>query len=154
MGNIKFRFVEWEDWSRIRSLLAACELPSTDVAAGQQDFIVAEADGGIVGAIGIELFGAEGLLRSLVVDPDARRRGVAADLCARMLAHAGNAGVETVYLLTNTADQYFASLGFVTVDRTDVPEPIRSTAEFRTLCPSTARCMRKSLLNTIGSPRL
>ncbi|MFW6382934.1 MAG: hypothetical protein ACOCZD_02725 [Haloferacaceae archaeon] len=62
-----------------------------------------------------------------------------------MLERARNDGLGAVYLLTTTAADFFADLGFEPVDREAVPEPIRQSAAFADLCPSTATCMRRDL---------
>jgi N-acetylglutamate synthase-like GNAT family acetyltransferase len=54
-------------------------------------------------------------------------------------------GLETIVLLTQTAETFFAKRGYVPTLREQVPEPIRQTAEFRALCPATAVCMSKAL---------
>jgi amino-acid N-acetyltransferase len=54
-------------------------------------------------------------------------------------------GVETIVLLTQTAETFFAKRGYERTRRERVPEPIRQTAEFRSLCPATAVCMSRAL---------
>ena len=50
---------------------------------------------------------------------------------------------DAVYL-TTTAEGYFARHGFGAIDRATVPPAIRSSAEFSTLCPTTAVVMRST----------
>ena len=138
------------DFGAIRDLLEVCALPTADLSADLHQFIVAEQDGQIVGTIGLETFGADALLRSLAVRSESRGLGLASALCSRMLSHAGNLGVGILYLLTTTAEEYLVKFGFTRCDRETLPEAIGSTEEFRTLCPSTATCMRKDL-STLGS---
>jgi amino-acid N-acetyltransferase len=45
-------------------------------------------------------------------------------------------------VLTTTAERFCAARGFERIDRGDVPGPIAATAEFRTLCPASAVCLR------------
>ena len=54
-------------------------------------------------------------------------------------------GLRTIVLLTQTAESFFAKRGYALTPREQVPEPIRQTAEFRSLCPATAACMSKAL---------
>ena len=58
---------------------------------------------------------------------------------------AGEAGVETLYLLTTTAPEFFGERGYAEVNREEAPEAIRGSTEFADLCPTTATCMRKRL---------
>ncbi len=54
-------------------------------------------------------------------------------------------GLKTMVLLTQAAEGFFGKRGYVLTPREQVPEPIRQTAEFRSLCPATAACMSKAL---------
>jgi mannose-6-phosphate isomerase-like protein (cupin superfamily) len=56
-------------------------------------------------------------------------------------SHARNLGVRRLYLLTTTAEAYFAKRGFERCAREAAPAAIRQTREFRSLCPDTAACM-------------
>jgi amino-acid N-acetyltransferase len=53
-------------------------------------------------------------------------------------------GISQVYLLTNTAANFFAWLGYQVMKRTDAPLPIQSTAQFSSLCPDSAVLMFKN----------
>jgi amino-acid N-acetyltransferase len=52
-------------------------------------------------------------------------------------------------LLTETAEKFFRAIGYEVIDRRHVPEEIKQSAEFRSLCPASAVCMSKLL----ASPR-
>jgi amino-acid N-acetyltransferase len=58
---------------------------------------------------------------------------------------AREAGIGRLYLLTTTAADFFAALGYERVDRGEVPEAVRGSAEFSDLCPDTAVAMRRRL---------
>jgi len=98
-----------------------------------------------VGVGGLERDGSNALLRSVAVEPSVRGRGFGTALCDRLERKARSGDVETVYLLTTTATDFFASRGYVEVEREAAPAAIRETTEFTELCPSTATCMEKSL---------
>jgi amino-acid N-acetyltransferase len=129
----------------VEALLEANDLPSADVRSKPECFYVAYADGERVGVGGIEFHGSAGLLRSVVVERLARGGGHGTVLCERLEAVAAEEGVETLYLLTTTAREFFADRGYVEIGRNEAPEAIRGTAEFADLCPATAVCMRKRL---------
>ena len=59
---------------------------------------------------------------------------------ARRLAR--DLGVRGVYLLTDSADRFFARHGFAIIDRSEVPAGIRSSVEFASVCPDSAIVMR------------
>lgn len=135
-----------EDLDSLRALLQAADLPQ----AGLEDqfesgFFVAHAGGKLVGGAGVERYGSDGLLRSLVVDPGFRDGGIGAALVERCLTHARVSGLTAVYLLTLTAGHYFPRFGFVAAQRDEAPAPVRASIEFTQTCPSTATCMMLAL---------
>ena len=134
------------DVAAILALLAAEKLPTADLdPARMERFLVARTGGQVVGAIGRETHGAVGLLRSLVVRPSHRGSGLGAALCDRLEAAARADGIRDLYLLTTTAAAFFARCGYRAVARELVPPALLATAEFRSLCPSTATCMTRRL---------
>jgi amino-acid N-acetyltransferase len=60
-------------------------------------------------------------------------------------AWASQHGVEALYLLTTTAAEFFARLGYVAIPRSEAPAAIAATAQFASLCPSSSTFMRKVL---------
>src|ERR1035438_9418048 len=138
-----------EDLVAIRALLISAALPIQDLdsAAGLR-FWVAENGGQLIGAIGLEPFGATGLLRSLVVSPSHRVHGLGSALVSVLEQEVNAQGVETLVLLTETAEGFFRRRGYRVVERSAVPDEIKQSAEFRSLCPASAVCMTKSPLST------
>jgi N-acetylglutamate synthase-like GNAT family acetyltransferase len=132
-----------EDLPRIRTLLSDAGLPleGLDEQFGP-GYAVAVEDDKVVGAAAVERYGRWGLLRSVVTDPDWRRRGVGETLTRNRLAWAETEGLEGVYLLTTTAASYFPRLGFAQVNRDELPLEIRESTEFSSACPSSAVAMR------------
>ncbi len=94
----------------------------------------------------MERFGKYALLRSLAVAPSHRQRGLGQQLVARLERDARANGVEQLVLLTETAEKFFRAIGYEPIDRGYVPEEIKQSAEFRSLCPASAVCMSKSLV--------
>jgi amino-acid N-acetyltransferase len=133
------------DVEDIRRLLDVNGLPSVDVGEHLSGFLVARADGALAGIAGVEPYGTVGLLRSVCVAAGRRGRGLARSLCAGAEAIARGSGVRELYLLTTDARAYFEKHGFAARRREDVASEIQGTAEFRTLCPSTATVMSKRL---------
>lgn len=131
----------------LRRMLADAGLPDEDVHAEMAaGFLLAIRDGEICGAIGMEQYGSDGLLRSLVVDPGYRGEQLGRTLVDALEREAVKRGVRTLYLLTDTAEDYFPRLGYALFDRQSVPTGIRATAQFRELCPASAACLRKTLV--------
>lgn len=133
------------DLDAIVRLLAAAGLPTADVDAWLSRFTIAERDGQIVGAVGLEHYPPYVLLRSLVVEESVRAEGVGSRLVEAALAAAHAADARAVYLLTTTAERYFAQRGFETIERDAVPQAVRASVEFRGACPASATVMRLTL---------
>jgi amino-acid N-acetyltransferase len=127
------------------SLLADNGLPVEDLPEDPDWLYCCEADGERVGVGGLQRRGDHALLRSVAIEESARGAGHGRALCERLLATAADEGVESVYLLTTTAPDFFASLGFEEVERESAPESVRETAEFAELCPDAAVCMRREV---------
>jgi amino-acid N-acetyltransferase len=131
------------DLTAVESLLSASDLPLDGVRENFSSFVVAEHEGEIAGAIGLEEFGAVALLRSAVVAPEHRGSGIGRRLVERLLEGAEEAGIEELYLLTTTAEQYFPRFGFTLTTRAAVPDAVKASAEFKGACPDTAVVMTR-----------
>jgi len=136
------------DAPSVLALLKSAGLPTTDLeAALNLQVWVIKAKDSLQGVIALERFGSEGLLRSLAVAPEYRRRGFARELVVRLEHDARIDGVERLVLLTESAEPFFRSFGYQITDRDRVSEHVRRSAEFRSLCPASAVCMCKTLLS-------
>jgi amino-acid N-acetyltransferase len=125
-------------------LLGRTELTEQDVTERWGHyFVVREDDGRVVGVAGLEVYGEDGLLRSVAVDVDYRGQGLAASLVEAALTRAKRVQLRSVYLLTTTARDYFARHGFADCPREEAPAAIRESWEFRVGCPSTAAFMKR-----------
>ena len=126
------------------ALLARAELPQQDVAERWgHSFVVREDDGRVVAMAGLEVHGAYGLLRSVAVEPDYRRQGLAAALVDAAMERARLLELHAVYLLTTTARDYFTRHGFALCPRETAPPAIRGSWEFQSGCPQTAVLMSR-----------
>lgn len=129
----------------IHGLLEEDGLPTADLATPDVRLYEATVDGTLVGIGGFEQYGTNALLRSVVVRPGMRGRGHGTRICLELEDRAAEAVCTAIYLLTNDAGGFFEQLGYERVDRSSVPDAIRSTREFSELCPSTADCMVKTV---------
>lgn len=76
------------DLSAVETLLSASDLPLDGVKDNFASFVVAEVEGEVTGAIGLEQFGSVALLRSAVVSAEHRGSGVGRRLVEQLLKHA------------------------------------------------------------------
>jgi amino-acid N-acetyltransferase len=128
-------------------LLNAASLPSDDLRDEHLDhFLVAGPEGRPSGVIGLEVYGRAALLRSLAVDESMRSQGVGLALVHRAETYAAERGVDSIYLLTTTAERFFQRLGYARCERSAAPASIRATSEFSSLCPASSAFMLKLLV--------
>lgn len=140
------RIVPAPDSPAIRALLRGSNLPDDDLVDGHGvSFLRAGAAARPDGVVGIEPLGGFGLLRSLAVAPEARGGGVGRALVAAAEDRARRGGLRTLFLLTTSAEPFFARLGYQRIAREDAPEAVRRTSQFAGLCPASAVLMMKSL---------
>ncbi len=135
------------DGASIRALLEAGDLPTSDLSTSSPQFVVACDTGNTIVAAGaLETFGDSALLRSVVVAPEVRRTGLGVRMVQELERIARARQVRRLVLLTLTARPFFERLGYRVIEREAVPEALKATEEFRSLCPASAICMAKSLL--------
>lgn len=134
-----------EDLPGIQDLLHRCGLPATDVEEHLEHFLVVRRDGGIIGTVGLEVFGNAALLRSLAVEESRRDEGWGKALYERAEEYSRVRGIRELSLLTTTAEGFFAQRGFTRVESAKIADYVKQTKEFRLFCPSTAVCMVKRL---------
>jgi amino-acid N-acetyltransferase len=133
------------DLPAILSVLAANKLPRAGIEEHVATTLVAREDAEVVGTAALELYGSAALLRSVAVTTRLRGRGLGQALTRAALDLARGRGVHTVYLLTETAGDFFPKFGFQTITRGEVDSGVLGSPEFTTACPKTALVMRKAL---------
>ena len=136
------------DLADVEALVAAAELTLDGLAAcvsGGTAVICREHDGCLLGAAATERYGDVAFLRSVAVHAPVRWHGLGRALVERALADARAAGAGEAWLLTETAEPFFASLGWIRADRADAPAAVAASVEFTSACPTTAIAMRRRL---------
>jgi N-acetylglutamate synthase-like GNAT family acetyltransferase len=131
-------------WERdgLNAALVRAGLPVDDIlSAGPQFWRFSTDDDVPAGFGGIEVHGGDALLRSVVTLPPLRGRGVGRAIVQALEAEAMVMKCRAVFVLTTTAREFFEKLGYVAVDRSEVPAAIRATAQFSALCPDSATAM-------------
>ncbi len=134
-----------DDLPAIVSLLERGGLPRAGIERHVGTAVVARDGTQVVGCAAVELYGTAGLLRSVAIDPDARGQGLGLRLTDAALALARTRGARTVYLLTETATEFFPRFGFRPIPRDQVAPAVRQSVEFRGACPDTAQAMMAEL---------
>lgn len=143
--QIAFQFAHLEDETSVRQLLRNCGLPDDDIHPHIRNFLIARDSEQIVGTVGLEIYDDVVFLRSLSVAQSHRKHGIGHTLTSEIVNFAKHLEAQEVYLLTETAEQFFEREGFSKIPREQAPSAIQSTTQFTTLCPSSATLMRKKL---------
>lgn len=137
-----------EDLAEIRELLESAALPTSDLASAKPRFTVVREGGELVAAGALQLYDSSALLRSVVVAHERRGTGLGFILVRELERVARSAHIERLILLTQTANEFFARQGYCVIERSDAPEEVQGSEEFRALCPASATCMVKVLTNS------
>lgn len=144
--NSELRISSGPALQAVVSLLAQAKLPTADLTAAHcEDFFFAGPAAEPTGLVGLEIFGDVALLRSLVVAPGRRGSGEGAALLRHAEDEARARGVRVLYLLTTTAEPFFAKHGYVRAARDTAPPAIRATREFSGICPASSAFMSRQL---------
>ena len=104
-------------------------------------------NGKVSGSIGLELWGKQGLLRSLVIAKNERSKGLGSALVLYVIEQARQSGVNELYLLTDQVGEYYLRFGFEYFERKKVSGDVLQSSEFRGACLETAPVMRIKLSN-------
>jgi GNAT superfamily N-acetyltransferase len=128
------------DFERFVAALEAAALPTDDLTSELFRYFTADdlAWGGLSA-------GPDAMLRSIVVLPDARGRGLGVIVTKGLIQHAQQAGAERLWLLTTSASPFFAKLGWRSADRAAAPAVIAQSRQFSELCPASATLMMLTL---------
>jgi amino-acid N-acetyltransferase len=134
-----------QDYADVCSLLQSERLPIIDLKTDLPHFFVKTIGGEIIGSIGMEHYGQSGLLRSMIVSPAFRNKGIASELVNQLTGYAKHRGVKKLFLITNTAEDYFQRFGFIRIPRDIVEKEVLQSQEFNGLCPASSAIMMKQL---------
>jgi len=144
----KLREAAGAELAVVHRLLKQAGLPTSDLAASKPEFTVLCEEGRIAAAGALQRFGSAALVRSVVVAGDRRGTGLGRVLVQELEKVARATHVGRLILLTQTAREFFAHLGYRVIERADAPQDVQASEEFRALCPASATCMMKVLADS------
>lgn len=148
-NDLKIEKAKNSDYSALVGLLKETNLPPDGIEPHLMNFLVirySEADVDseyLIGSVGLEVYGKSALLRSLAVHPDFQGTGLGSRLVKQIIDVAKKKGITRLYLLTDTAEEYFKRKGFVYVTRDKIPSDMKQSVEFTTLCTSSPSMMKE-----------
>ncbi len=130
-----------DDLPAIVSLLEHSKLPRAEIERHLGAAVVARDGARVVGSAAVEVYGPAGLLRSVAVAAERRGQGLGRRLTDAALELARRRGVRHLYLLTETAGEFFPRFGFRTIPRAAVAPAVQQSIEFTHACPASALAM-------------
>lgn len=145
-NNFDLTKAKHKDLSTVQLILKSCRLPNNDLTKNHlEHFYILENDEEVTGCIGLEIYVRHALLRSLAVLENARGAGFGRLLVKQIEEYAREQNIDNIYLLTTTAEGFFAKLGYSTISRGDIPSAVKQSEEFSSICPDSAVAMVKKL---------
>ncbi len=99
----------------------------------------------LVGFGGLEVYAPDALIRSVLTVPPVRGHGYGRALVEALEVEAVVLKCATAWLITTSAPDFFAHLGYVACPRDAAPAVIRATRQFADLCPDSATVMTRKL---------
>lgn len=134
------------DLKWIEVILTSFNLPAEDCEAHLPNFFIVEEDNRVIAVGGLEIFGKSGLVRSIAVISEYQGKRIGEMVYQRIEERAKALGMTQLFLLTDTAVQYFERFSFTKIRRSDTPVEIVATRQFRELCPDSATVMVSTLV--------
>ncbi|BAN28073.1 arsenate reductase (glutaredoxin) [Caballeronia insecticola] len=132
--------------ARLAQALAGARLPTDDLSEpGRSFFSFATLAGNSVGFGGFEQYGSDVLVRSVVIEPQRRGKGIGRNVVAILLREAFDLGARTAWVLTTDASTFFGKTGFKRVERETAPASILATRQASDLCPATALLLTRAI---------
>lgn len=121
--------------------LKTAGLPYEDLNTEEQVLIGYYENDNLIGTGGIEIYGNYGLIRSVSITANNRGKKLGTQIAYHLIDKAKEKKLTGLYLLTETAKDFFTKIGFETIHRDAVAKPVQASSEFSHVCPVTATCM-------------
>ncbi|HGG56789.1 MAG TPA: GNAT family N-acetyltransferase, partial [Nannocystis exedens] len=133
-------FATTADMPAANALCQSHGLPATRPSPNTETLVIRDPEGRLAGVVSLLTEGSYALLFNLAIANDRRGEGLGWVLADTVLRRARILGAESVYLLTNSAAEFFGSkLGFVPTDIASVDPAIRQSPNCT--APEDAVCM-------------
>ena len=134
------------DEKQLVELLNCFNLITHDIDFNNQIYVGLQQNNNYAAVGGLELHPPYALMRSVAVRHQDQGKGYAKFICEALTSHAIKNDIHYLYLLTETAEDFFSKIGFIPVKRLTVPALIKNTNQFSSLCPDTAAVMKKQII--------
>jgi len=126
-----FRRGRASDIPALVALIASGDLPPLFIEQYVDGFLVVEHEGRIVACGGVEPYGPDAVIRSVVVDAATRGTGLGLEVARLLEEDAVRSGGGDVYLFTMHAHGFWKRLGYVDLPLDRWAEPVRESWQYR-----------------------
>ena len=120
-----------DDAPQLASLIVSGELPPFFLEPYIDGFLVVEHEGRLVGAGGVEFYGEDAVIRSVVVDAAARGLGLGLDIARLLEEDALASGARDIFLFTLHAWNFWRRLGYVDLALDQWPDTVRENWQYQ-----------------------
>ncbi len=149
--NVQILEAQPDNLLAVLQLLERVDLPTEGVKEHFVSFLVglktsadSSTDAQVIACVGLEMYGPSALLRSLAIHLSYQGKGFGKKMVEAASTWAKEHDVRQLFLLTDSAVDFFHKLGFTNINRNLVPQGVRQSIEFTKLCP-TAPCLTKKI---------
>ena len=122
-------------------LLRDNQLPTADFSLAKVISYGSVIQGELIAMAALEVYGQAALLRSVAVHKQYRNQGYGNTIISHIIEKSNKMNLSKLFLLTESAENFFRTIGFEPISRDQVPEEIKRSQEFTSLCPQSAVCM-------------
>ncbi|OIJ21804.1 hypothetical protein BKP45_03655 [Anaerobacillus alkalidiazotrophicus] len=129
--GIVIRIATEKDLLPIQHLLAKASLSKRGLEQNIDNFLVVEdPNKKIIGTVGIEPIGKDGLLRSLVLTSENWNAKIGLNFIELAVSYGKQKGYENLYLLTNSSLPFFEYIGFKILAEDKIPDHLKQSEHF------------------------
>ncbi len=143
--DLKIRAAKEGDLDDVISLLIDADLNVEGVHENIGSFVIAFDGDQLVACCGAEAYQFVAVVRSLVVHPEYRRKGVGRRLVRQMLDRLSSRGLREFYVVPGAAEDFFRKRGFKPCDRDEIHPQVLASNELTT-APEYARVLRLQMM--------
>ena len=134
-----------ECFEAFRNQLRIAGLPYEDLDKDKHLLVGYYQNDELIGTGAMEIYGKYGLLRSVSIIEANRGKQLGSKITYHLIEKAKLSNLKGLYLLTETASNFFYKIGFEVIDRSQAIDEIKMSTEFTHVCPTSAVCMYLNL---------
>jgi len=144
VADLRFEIAREKNLEWVINILNENNLCVDDIPSENILLKLVKSENKSIAVYGFELFGHEGILRSVAVSDEYKGTGIGTQIMKQVELDVKELGLTELFLLTITADTFFEKFGFSRISRESAPEIVKLSHEFLTFCPDTAVVMFKN----------